>query len=156
MRNNVNNSANVNNINVNTTSTPTNKKYTMTADTREVDGKILHRIRALKDFRGIKAGELGGWIQKEGNLDQQGLCWVADEACVMDNAWVTGNAKVCDFAQVQGNATVGGRAFVCGRAYVEDDAFVYDNAVVLDMSTVCGKAKVKRDTILEGTSTVRE
>lgn len=42
-----------------------NKKYELTDETKTVIGKTLHRIRALKDFRTIHSGDLGGWIEKE-------------------------------------------------------------------------------------------
>lgn len=45
-----------------------NKKYELIDETQEWNGRILHRIRALADFGDVKAGELGGWIEKEENL----------------------------------------------------------------------------------------
>ncbi|WP_375616765.1 hypothetical protein [Bartonella sp. AP58NXGY] len=46
----------------------TEKKYELTDETIEVAGKTLYRIRALKDFRNIKKGDLGSFMQYEGNL----------------------------------------------------------------------------------------
>lgn len=57
-------------------------KYELTSETSQYAGHILHRIKALKDFGSVKAGELGGWIESEENLSQT------------DNAWVYNNAKV--------------------------------------------------------------
>ena len=48
------------------------RKYELTDETIIRDGRILHRIRAVRDFADVKAGELGGWIEKESNLDQDG------------------------------------------------------------------------------------
>ena len=45
-------------------------KYELTTETLQFAGHILHRIKALKDFRSVKAGELGGWIESEENLSQ--------------------------------------------------------------------------------------
>ena len=61
------------------------KKYKLTGETKEIDGKILHRIRALIDIpeHDVKAGDLGGWIEAKRNLSQNG------------EAWVTGSG-VCD------------------------------------------------------------
>jgi hypothetical protein len=42
------------------------KKYGLTGETIEVDGHILYRIQALKDFGDVKKGDLGGFIEKEG------------------------------------------------------------------------------------------
>ena len=68
------------------------KKYKLTEETKEWCGRTLHRIEALKDFGDVKAGDKGGWIEKEENLSHQGDAWV------YGNAQVSGNAKVYDNA----------------------------------------------------------
>ena len=82
------------------------KKYELTNETREFQGRVLHRIRALKDFGGVRAGDLGGWVEKEDNLSQLGACWVYGDAQVCGNAVVYGNARVCENAVVYGNAAI--------------------------------------------------
>lgn len=43
-----------------------NKKYELLKnDCINYKGRTLYRIKALKDFRNIKAGELGGYIENE-------------------------------------------------------------------------------------------
>ena len=74
------------------------KKYELTDETIDVSGTTLHRIKALKDFGNVKKGELGGYVESERNLSQEGNCWVC------------GNAKVCGDAEVCGNARVYGDA----------------------------------------------
>ncbi|MCL1937237.1 MAG: hypothetical protein FWF52_02440, partial [Candidatus Azobacteroides sp.] len=66
------------------------------------EGIKLFRIRAVKKINGIEIGELGGWIEKYENLDEE--AWIADNAQVFENA------KVYDKAQVHGNAQVCGKA----------------------------------------------
>ena len=109
-----------------------NKKYELTDETKEIGGITLHRIRALMDISryGVRAGDIGGWIEAESNLSQYGDAWVSDDARVYGNAWVYGNAVVC------GDAKVYGEAVVCGDAGVYGDARVYGNA------GVCGNAGV--------------
>ena len=51
------------------------KKYKLTKNEKLVFGRILHQIKAIKDFSDVKKGELGGWIEKEMNLSQDGNCW---------------------------------------------------------------------------------
>ena len=68
------------------------KKYELTAEFIEKWGKKLFRIKALISFGSVEAGELGGYVEKEDNLAQNG------------NAWVYGNAEVCGDARVCGNA----------------------------------------------------
>ena len=80
----------------------TENKYEFTEETIEVSGKVLHRIKAIRDFGGIKAGTLGGFIEKEENLSHEGNCWVFGSAKVYDNAKVCGNAKVFGDAEIKG------------------------------------------------------
>lgn len=83
----------------------------------------LRRIVALRDFGDVKAGDKGGWIEKEENLSQDGNAWVCGDA------WVFGNAQVCGKARVYGKAWVCGDAQVCGDAHVasESDYIVFKN-----------------------------
>jgi carbonic anhydrase/acetyltransferase-like protein (isoleucine patch superfamily) len=108
------------------------KKYELTDETKEFDGKTLYRIRALIDFRRVKAGDFGGWIEKEENLSQEGRCWVYDDACIYGNARVFDNGHVFSNANVFGNAKVSNNARVSGNACVFDYACVFDNAYVFD------------------------
>ena len=98
------------------------KKYELTDVTKNVCGVTVHQIRALKDFGDVKAGDLGGWIEKEENLSHEGECWVAGNAGVFGNAWVFDRAKVSDNARVFGDACVSGDARVYGKAQVSGNA----------------------------------
>ncbi len=75
-------------------------------DFKVVFGVKLFRIKYIKDFGNIKAGELGGYIEKKDNLSQNGDAWVYGNAQVYGNARVYGDAWVYDNAQVSGNAQV--------------------------------------------------
>ena len=75
-------------------------KYELTDETKKAGFTTLHRIKALKDFGNVKAGELGGWIESEKNLSQDRNAWVSDDA------WVYGDAEVTGNALVSGNAWV--------------------------------------------------
>lgn len=66
----------------------------------KVCGKKLYRIQALKDFKRVKSGDIGGYVEKESNLSQSDDAWVFGNARVFDDAWVCGEAQVCDDAQV--------------------------------------------------------
>lgn len=80
------------------------KKYELTAEFIEKWGKKLFRIKALISFGSVEAGELGGYVEKEDNLAQNGNAWVCDDAEVCGNAWVYGDARVCGNAEVYGDA----------------------------------------------------
>lgn len=92
------------------------KKFELTTDKIKNNGVTLHRIKALIDFRDVKAGELGGYVEKETNLSQYGDAWVYRHAQVFGNAWVRDNACVC------GNGLVYGNAWLCSNAQVSSDA----------------------------------
>lgn len=93
------------------------KKFELTRDfITNGFGKKMYRIKALVEFGNVKAGEMGGFVQKEENLDQCGNAWIYNNATVYDNARVYGNA------QVYGNAWVYGNAEICGNAQVYNDA----------------------------------
>ena len=136
------------------------KKYELTTNTKTCFGRKLYQIKALKDFGYVKAGDLGGYIEKEENLSQDGIAWVFDNACVYGDTEVYGNAQihdiarvydhaeVCGKAQVYGNAQICGYAEIYGKALVYGDAqiygyaCVYDNAEVFDNAQVFGDARV--------------
>ena len=79
-------------------------------------GIKLFRIQSLVAFGCIKAGEQGGYVEKDENLSQIGDSWVSGNAQVYGDAWVSGNAKVSGDAWVSGNAQVSGDAWVYGDA----------------------------------------
>ena len=106
------------------------KKYELTEKTKVVNGHTLHRIRSLIDFNKAKKGDLGGWIEHEGNLEQSGAAWVSGNALVYGNAWVSGAARVSGAALVYGNAEVYGDARVYGIAEVYGDARIHGDAEV--------------------------
>lgn len=86
------------------------KKFKLTSEfIVDISGVKLFRIKALIEFGNVKAGDLGGYIEKEENLSHMG------------NAWVSGNAQVFGDARVSGNAWVSGDAWVSGNAQVSGD-----------------------------------
>lgn len=76
-----------------------NDKYEFTGEEKVLGGgAVVCRIKAIKDFGLVKAGDIGGWIETEKNLDVSGDAWVYGDALVSGSAWVYGDA------QVSGNA----------------------------------------------------
>lgn len=63
------------------------KKYEFTGETKTIGATTLHRIRAIKGYGKIKAGDLGGWVEKEETLSQDGSAWVYGDACVYGGTW---------------------------------------------------------------------
>lgn len=119
------------------------KKYELLKDDKiELNGITLYHIRALRDFSDVKAGDLGGYIEKESNLSHEGDCWVYNDAKVFDNAKVYGSAKVKTKAKVYGNARVHGSAMVIGEARVFEYAHLYERARVSHIASVHGNAMI--------------
>ena len=112
------------------------KKYELTNEYIIYLGKKLYRIKALKNFGNVKAGELGGYIENEDNLSQYDNAWVYNKAIVKDNAWVYGEAIVKDNARVYDNAWVCGEAIVKDNAIVFGDAWIESNADYLNISSL--------------------
>lgn len=105
-------------------------------------GEKLYRIKALRSFANVSAGELGGYIQSEKNLSQADSSWVGGQATVFDNAHISGNARVLDKACVCGNALVSENAIVSGKALVYGTAMVFGNTKVSGAKVVDGTGEV--------------
>lgn len=87
----------------------TKKKFKLTDERIQLpNGTELRRIRALRDFADVKAGDLGGFVEHEDNLSQEGDAWV------YGNARVWGNAQVYGDAEVYGNAMIDSDDAHCG------------------------------------------
>lgn len=91
------------------------KKFELlTTDTKNLFGRKLFRIRALRDFGNVKAGELGGYVEKEGNLSHDGNAWVYNDANIYGNAEIYGDAEISGNAEIYGNAKISGNAdYLC-------------------------------------------
>lgn len=131
------------------------KKYEIT-DIAHPQNPALHRICALCNVtQGVKAGDLGGYVQSEENLTQE-----------MDGAWIDEDAVCCDAACVangavlRGYALASGHALVSGSSVVSGNACVTDNGVVLEgilrgHARVCGNG-IMRSNIATGLAPVAE
>lgn len=116
------------------------RKYELTEATWRLFGVTLHRIRAVQDFSDVHAGDLGGWIEKEENLDHRGDAWVYEEAMVFGDARVRDNAKVREGATIFDRAVIGDGAEVSGDAVVRANGRVDGNAKVRCNARVESKA----------------
>lgn len=114
------------------------KKYEILVEsetTEIVTGKTLYRIKAIKDFSDVKAGDIGGYIESESNLSQEGDCWIYDDAVVC------GYGHVFDNAQVRDNAFIQGLSYICKSAIVKGNADLCTVSVT-DFALIYGNARV--------------
>ena len=137
------------------------KKFELTTEfITNMFGKKLFRIKALVEFGNVKAGELGGYVEKEENVSQADNAWVSGDAEVFgnakvyDNAWVSGDARVYDNAWVSGDARVSGNAWVSGDARVSGNAWVSGDAWVRGNARVYGDARVSGNAWVSGNARV--
>ena len=119
-----------------------NKKYELTDETINHWGTTLHRIKALRSFGDVKAGDLGGYIQSEDNLSHEKDCWIYNDAIARDNAKVLDNAKVKIAAQILDDAIVFDNATVSGDGIVCDNSKVYEYAKVFRNAKLTGKCEL--------------
>ena len=127
------------------------KKYEFTgASILTANDVRVKRIRAVRDITvpiaalQIKAGDLGGWIESESNLSQDGDCWVDDDSMVY------GNAKVFENALVRADSKIYGDANVMGDAIVHH-SIVHGKSVIMSNAELIGI--VAHDTIMHGGTT---
>lgn len=126
------------------------KKYELTDETIKINGQILRRIRALRDFADVKAGDIGGYIENKNNLSHEGNAWVSDKAYVSGKAYVSDNARVSGNACISDNARIFGNAWVSGNACVSGNVWVCENAQVRDSACVCENAQISGDAYIFG------
>lgn len=124
------------------------KKYKIVKSKSIVyNGRTLYRIRALRDFNTVTGetvfkGDLGGFIETENNLSQEGYCWIFNNAKVYDDARVSEDAKICGGAEIFDSAEVFCNAEISGKTQIFYGAHVCGNAKVYGYAKVCGKARV--------------
>ena len=126
-----------------------NRKYEIRKDIYKTvglpDGSRV-KVFKIESLVGIKdrvgAGCLGGWVESESNLSQEGRCWIDGESVVCGDAVVRDSALVATDALVYGGAVIEGYADV-RQARVGGNAVVSENALVDGTNTrISGNAKV--------------
>ena len=126
------------------------KKYELLKDdTIQLANKTLYRIKAIKNFGGIKAGTLGGYIQSEDNLSHDGNAWVRDNAVVCDKAIVRDSAVICCDAEIRDNAVIRDNAWICNNARI------CDNAIIRDSAWICNNARIRDNAIIRDSAMIR-
>jgi carbonic anhydrase/acetyltransferase-like protein (isoleucine patch superfamily) len=114
--------------------------------------KIYYRLVALRDIpeHGVKAGDIGGFIDGKAKLSQTGSCWIAE------NAMVSGHVTIEDDVYINGNATVtaiGNRATIAVKDHVKigGDATVRQIAMAFEDRenlVISGKAQISGNTLM--------
>lgn len=124
------------------------------------DKARLFRVRALRDFADVKAGDVGGFVENPHNLSQYGDCWIYNDAVILgERSHLFGNAVMRDNAMLSGGAQAGGRAEMSGFAHLEgiggrldSDAKMSEHAHGIDSfitgkSCIAGNAQIERSVV---------
>jgi len=134
-----------------------NKKYKLTNEILKWRGRTLHRIRALRDFGNVRAGDLGGWVESEDNLSHRGDCWLYGEAkaydaaflfvnaCAYDNARLSGNARASGNALLFNNSRLSGNASASGNARLYGSAYAFGNSLLFANACAPSGARLSDD-----------
>lgn len=133
------------------------RKYELTDETINYDGRILHRIRALKNIPNIHVnkGDLGGYVETENNLSHYGDCWISqnakvyDCAIILDNAKVKGNATVYNHARIGDCARITDNVKVHGFSNIRYDIRIHDNVEITEFACVYGICSLWGDAIIQ-------
>ena len=120
---------------------------------------VAYRIKALRDFGDVRAGDLGGYIETENMLSHEGNCWVYDSASVVKGGCVKGDAQVRDEAIIiesiiDGTSKISGKAristsSISGQVSIEGEVHVRDSHVLGKVQLV-GKICVSHAPFLQG------
>ena len=128
--------------------------------------RTLYRIRALKDFANVKAGDIGGFIESESNLSQEGDAWIYDNARIFGNARISGNARIWGNVRIYGDAKIYRDAEIYGDAWIHDnvvirgnarifgDAVIRGNARIYDNARIYGDAEIFGDAMISGNAEI--
>ena len=114
------------------------KKYELTDDSITFMERKLFRIRAIRSFNDVAAGDLGGYVEKEENLSHDNDAWISDNARISGNAHIydhvniSGNAHIYDHADIYGDARISGNACIFGNTCSYDNISISDNAHISD------------------------
>lgn len=111
----------------------------------------LRRIHSLAMVNGhVPPGSLGGFIQKEENLSQEGKCWVYDNAICCEDAVVDKGAGLFDGAMARGSALVTGDSCLYDRTVAEGNCCIRSGEIKED-ARIAGNAVIN-ESVLDGLS----
>lgn len=82
---------------------------------------------------------MGGFVEKEWNLSQNGSSWIFDNAVCMEQARVQGDAVLLQSAMARESALLGGTAEISGKSIVKGQSYIRD-AAVKDSAIISGEA----------------
>lgn len=123
--------------------------YALTSSDKVVK---VYRIKAIRSFGNICRGDLGGFVQSEQNLSQEGDCWVADNAKVYENARIIGSVLVDKDACINGNVYIYGTN---GPIHISDYTEITGNTIIgNDTPNAYSSIKISGNTQISGNTKI--
>ena len=124
------------------------KKYKLIEGSRSWQyGRPIYRIQALRDFSDVKKGDLGGFVESEANLSQEGNCWIYDMAQAVEKSKVVGDACLRDYSRMYDSSLLKDKAQLQGCARMIQYACLSDNAVAIDVE-ISGFADITGEVVI--------
>lgn len=109
------------------------------------------RVQALVDIplHNVRAGEMGGWIDKSSKLSDEGNSWVGNSSFALDGSEVSGDALLSGAAVISGTI-LQGNATVTGSARINVVPGVKRRSIVSHHSYVGGFARLSNTVVSWG------
>lgn len=112
-----------------------NTKFKLTDEKKTMeDGTEVYRIEALKDFRDVKVGYLGGFVESEDNLSFE----------ENDTSWVYDDAVTYGTSKVEDNSIVYKGGIVKDTHVLNDSSVSYESTVI---NSIIQEARVQSSTL---------
>ena len=118
------------------------------------DDRTLYRVEALVDIprHGVKAGDIGGYVESEKSLSHYGDAWVGGSARVFKDARVKDNALVTDDAELKQKAKALENAVIGGTSELSQWSVAAGNAQVAGASKMSWHSRADGDARLDSAS----
>ena len=122
------------------------KKYELTSETKVIWGTTVHRIKRLSD------NLLGGFVESESNLSQEGSCLIYGNAVAMNNSMMSGNSEMSENSKMTGNSMMYGNSEMSGNSRMTGNSMMTENSSMSGNSRMSGNSKMSENSKMSGNS----
>lgn len=93
----------------------------------------LYRVRALRDFSNITAGDMGGYVKNKNTLSQTNNCWIYGDTNIYESTNIYDDVWVHDEDDVE----ITGDTIVCRDADGDNQMFDSIESLEQQVKTTC-------------------
>lgn len=100
----------------------------------EIEGEPYYRIRALRDIPAynVKKGDIGGYVESEGNLANYGDGWIEEGSSSTGNAFVQ-FGYLCGKSELKDDAVLSmgtvKKSIISGNSHIKSDCFILNSSI---------------------------